>query len=111
MREIRASGYRNRRKYERICVCQLSGNSITFTYFKKAPGDKFMRLFQECTNIFSSDGGKLFAELVKIPFLGKIPIDLRVGDGIGKLQSISSIFPDSPSSATFQNIVDAVIKS
>jgi len=29
----------------------------------------------ECTNIFSSGGGKSLAELTKIPFIGKIPID------------------------------------
>ncbi|KAF2075992.1 hypothetical protein CYY_002699 [Polysphondylium violaceum] len=29
----------------------------------------------ECTNIFSSEGGKLLAEQTNIPFLGKLPID------------------------------------
>jgi len=29
----------------------------------------------ECTNIFSSGGGKLLAEYAKVPFLGTIPID------------------------------------
>ncbi|EGG21887.1 nucleotide binding protein 1-like protein [Cavenderia fasciculata] len=29
----------------------------------------------ECTNIFSSDGGRLLAEQCSLPFLGKIPID------------------------------------
>eukprot|EP01117_Protostelium_nocturnum_P018373 TRINITY_DN7672_c0_g1_i2.p1 TRINITY_DN7672_c0_g1~~TRINITY_DN7672_c0_g1_i2.p1 ORF type:complete len:182 (+),score=35.41 TRINITY_DN7672_c0_g1_i2:189-734(+) len=30
---------------------------------------------QDCTNIFSSEGGKLLSEELNIPFLGKIPID------------------------------------
>eukprot|EP01132_Coremiostelium_polycephalum_P000870 gene870-1088_t len=29
----------------------------------------------ECTNIFSSEGGRLLAEQCEIPFLGKLPID------------------------------------
>ncbi|XP_065210602.1 cytosolic Fe-S cluster assembly factor Nubp2 homolog [Planococcus citri] len=64
----------------------------------------------ECTNIFSSEGGKLFAEFVSVPFLGRIPIDLRLGNRTNSIRSISAEFPDSQSAKTFQNIIEIITK-
>lgn len=61
---------------------------------------------QECTNIFSSGGGKALAELVKVPLLGTLPIDPRVGalGGTGKACVVE--LPDCTTSAVFKQIVE-----
>eukprot|EP01097_Dermamoeba_algensis_P000720 TRINITY_DN1256_c0_g1_i1.p1 TRINITY_DN1256_c0_g1~~TRINITY_DN1256_c0_g1_i1.p1 ORF type:complete len:265 (+),score=50.29 TRINITY_DN1256_c0_g1_i1:75-797(+) len=52
---------------------------------------------EECTNIFSSGGGEKLAEQLKIPFIGRIPLDPSIGQTIdlGKSPLLSS----SPSSS------------
>ncbi|KAJ8897266.1 hypothetical protein PR048_002612 [Dryococelus australis] len=59
----------------------------------------------ECTNIFSSGGGKSLSELSKVPFLGCIPIDSRVGLCGEKGQSCLTEFPDSPTAQVFRSMV------
>ncbi|KAJ8923325.1 hypothetical protein NQ315_001883 [Exocentrus adspersus] len=61
----------------------------------------------ECTNIFSKGGGESLAELAKIPFLGTLPIDPRVGQLLGK--TCVKELPDSPSAKTFNGIVDRLV--
>ncbi|CAH2037083.1 unnamed protein product, partial [Iphiclides podalirius] len=58
----------------------------------------------ECTNIFSSGGGKSLAEIAKIPFLGTLPIDPRVGKlaGIG-IAAVKEL-PDSDTSKVFNHL-------
>lgn len=63
---------------------------------------------QECTNIFSSGGGKALAELVKVPLLGTLPIDPRVGalGGTGKACVVE--LPDCTTSKVFREIVEQI---
>lgn len=58
---------------------------------------------QECTNIFSSDGGRLLADELHVPFAGRVPIDPSVAacEDQGK-----SFFLEHPESATLQTIVN-----
>ncbi|XP_049869580.1 cytosolic Fe-S cluster assembly factor NUBP2 homolog [Pectinophora gossypiella] len=59
----------------------------------------------ECTNIFSSGGGKSLAELSKIPFLGSVPIDPRVGKLAGQGVAAVKELPDSTTSKVFTELV------
>ncbi|KAG5895882.1 hypothetical protein JTB14_000497 [Gonioctena quinquepunctata] len=60
----------------------------------------------DCTNIFSTGGGKSLAEITKIPFLGTLPIDPRVGQLLGK--ACVKELPESPSAKVFLNIVQEI---
>jgi len=61
---------------------------------------------QDCTNIFSKGGGKALAEYCKLPFLGDIPIDPKLGMAAEKGENFLSSFKESPASIAFQSIVD-----
>lgn len=61
---------------------------------------------KECTKIFSSGGGAALAELVKVPLLGVLPIDPRVGALLGK--ACVKELPDSESAKVFQGIVNRI---
>lgn len=63
----------------------------------------------DCTNIFSKGGGESLAEISKIPLLGTLPIDPKVGQLLGK--SCVKEFPDSPAAKVFNSIVDKVVKN
>jgi Mrp family chromosome partitioning ATPase len=58
---------------------------------------------KECTNIFSSDGGRLLAEELRVPFAGRVPIDPSVAacEDQGK-----NFFVEHPESETLQAILD-----
>nr|CAD7416255.1 unnamed protein product [Timema poppensis] len=58
----------------------------------------------ECTNIFSSGGGSSLAELARVPFLGCLPLDSRVGACGEKGQSCVAQLPDSPAAAVFRSL-------
>ncbi|KOB58202.1 Uncharacterized protein OBRU01_25423, partial [Operophtera brumata] len=60
----------------------------------------------ECTNIFSSGGGKSLAEYAKIAFLGSLPIDPRVGQLVGQGLAVVKELPDSNTSKVFNSLVD-----
>jgi Mrp family chromosome partitioning ATPase len=62
-------------------------------------------IFQECTNIFSSEGGKLLAQEQNIPFLGKIPIDPSLGSCAESGATFIQQFPDSPTLKTLQQLI------
>jgi len=64
----------------------------------------------ECTNIFSSEGGRLLAEEQNIPFLGKIPIDPQLTSSCENGVSFVEKFPDSPSLKAVQQLVETLIK-
>jgi len=59
----------------------------------------------ECSNIFSSGGGEALAELAKVPFLGRLPIDPRVGDLAGSGKSCLTELPDCTTSKVLKEIV------
>lgn len=60
----------------------------------------------DCSNIFSTGGGKELSTLANVPFLGTLPIDPRVGDLAGTGKSCLTELPDSTTSQVFQGIVD-----
>jgi len=66
---------------------------------------------RECTNIFSSGGGESLASISKIPFLGTLPIDPRVGKLAGTGKSALSELPDSTTAKVFVEIVNKLTKA
>ncbi|KAH9632059.1 hypothetical protein HF086_015263 [Spodoptera exigua] len=60
----------------------------------------------ECTNIFSSGGGKSLADISKIPFMGSVPIDPRVGKLAGQGLAAIKELPDSTTSKVFTELVN-----
>lgn len=67
----------------------------------------FYFILQECTNLFSSNGGKSLAEHFQVPFLGTVPIDPRVSSETSKYVGLTN--PESPMAISFNSIVDRVI--
>jgi nitrogenase subunit NifH len=65
---------------------------------------------RECTNIFSSGGGKALAELVKAQLLGTIPIDPRVGLLAGTGKSVIKEIPNCTTATVFREIVEQITK-
>jgi len=59
----------------------------------------------ECTNIFSSEGGRLMCEELKLNFLGRIPIDPNVTTCEEKGQNFFDQFPNSTSLDSIKNFV------
>ncbi|KAG8040714.1 hypothetical protein G9C98_002710 [Cotesia typhae] len=68
-------------------------------------------LREECTNIFSSGGGVALSELVKVPFLAKLPIDPAIGKLADKGQSILISMPDSQVAQVLRKLVEELTKS
>lgn len=66
---------------------------------------------RECANIFSSGGGKALAQLVKVPLLGTLPIDPRVGELGGTGKACVTEFPDCTASIVLKDIVKHITKS
>ncbi|KAG6452144.1 cytosolic Fe-S cluster assembly factor NUBP2 homolog [Manduca sexta] len=62
----------------------------------------------ECTNIFSSGGGKSLAEIAKLKFLGSVPIDPRVGKLAGQGIAAVKEFPDSKTSKVFGELAQSL---
>lgn len=60
----------------------------------------------ECTNIFSTGGGAALAQRAKIPFMGSLPIDPRIGQLSRTCQSVISGLKDSSASKVFSTIVE-----
>lgn len=60
----------------------------------------------ECTNIFSSGGGKSLSEISKIPFMGGVPIDPRVGRLAGQGLAAVKELPNSTTSRVFTEVVN-----
>lgn len=59
----------------------------------------------ECTNIFSSGGGESLAEMGKVPFLGRIPIDPKLTKAMENGENFIAAFHDSETAKSFINIV------
>ncbi|XP_013199329.1 cytosolic Fe-S cluster assembly factor Nubp2 homolog [Amyelois transitella] len=65
----------------------------------------------ECTNIFSSGGGRSLAEIFKIQFLGSVPIDPRIGILAGKGVAAIKELPESRTSKVFNDLVSLLANS
>lgn len=65
----------------------------------------------ECTNIFSSGGGKSLSEMVDVPFLGQVPIDPQVGKFAHKGESVLVTLPDSQVAQVFRKLVEELTKN
>ncbi|XP_060840637.1 cytosolic Fe-S cluster assembly factor Nubp2 homolog [Rhopalosiphum padi] len=61
----------------------------------------------ECTNLFSSNGGKSLAEHFQVPFLGTVPIDPKVSSETSKYVGLTH--PESQMAISYNSIVDRVI--
>eukprot|EP01111_Echinosteliopsis_oligospora_P010414 TRINITY_DN322_c2_g1_i1.p1 TRINITY_DN322_c2_g1~~TRINITY_DN322_c2_g1_i1.p1 ORF type:complete len:285 (-),score=76.64 TRINITY_DN322_c2_g1_i1:67-921(-) len=64
----------------------------------------------ECTNIFSSEGGKLLAEDTDVPFLGKLPIDPQLTQACEKGQNYVKMNPTSTSLLAISLFCDDLIQ-
>jgi len=62
-----------------------------------------------CTNIFSSNGGKELANLTGVPYLGSFPIDPRIGVLAGTTKSIIEELPDCNTAETLKRITQQLI--
>ena len=58
----------------------------------------------EETAIFSQGGGRRVAEKLGVPFLGEIPIDLRIREGGDRGQPIVMAHPDAPAAKQFVSV-------
>lgn len=64
---------------------------------------------QERTEIFDHGGGKKASQKFNVPFLGEIPLDIKVRVGGDKGKPIVISEPDSPVSQAFQKLAESVI--
>ncbi|KAL9703094.1 hypothetical protein quinque_006612 [Culex quinquefasciatus] len=62
----------------------------------------------ECTNIFSSGGGVALAELARVPHLGTLPIDPRVGALAGTGKACVTELPDCTTSLVLKSIAKSI---
>ena len=63
----------------------------------------------ECTNIFSSGGGESLAEMGKVPFLGRIPIEPKLTQSMENATNFITAFNDSETAQCFINITKKFI--
>jgi len=63
----------------------------------------------ECTNIFSSGGGKALAEHAKVPFLGSVPIEPALAQAAESGQDYSSTFSTSEAAQRFTTIFEGLL--
>ncbi|XP_059469910.1 cytosolic Fe-S cluster assembly factor NUBP2 homolog [Neocloeon triangulifer] len=59
----------------------------------------------ECTNVFSTGGGELLAEKANVPFLGRIPLDPRLGQCSERGESCLITLKDSPASQAIDSVI------
>jgi len=62
-------------------------------------------------DIFSHGGGKTFAQNVKIPFLGEIPIDIQIREGGDEGSPVSVSNPDSIVAKAFADAARSIIET
>lgn len=92
-----------------------AGKNFTYKYeiiFKFEATSSFFRFVcphcDDCTNIFSSEGGASLASVAGIPLLGTLPIDPKVGELAGKCTSVFSALPESRTAKIFHEIIDRI---
>ena len=59
----------------------------------------------DCTNLFSSGGGERLATEVGVPFLGRVPIDPKLGSSLERGENYLENFPVSQVAVAVGNIV------
>lgn len=91
-----------------ILSCSIAAQ---FTNYLICSGFNRFYFLQECTNIFSSGGGIALSEMVKVPFLAKVPIDPQIGKLADKGQSVLVTLPDSQVAQVFKKLVEELTKS
>jgi len=62
----------------------------------------------ECTNVFSSGGGRALAEHAKVPFLGTVPLEPSLAMTAETGQSFLSQFPQSQAAKSLLSIFEAL---
>jgi len=62
----------------------------------------------ECTNIFSSGGGRALAEHAKVPFLGAVPIEPKLAEAAEEGRNFIEEFKDSETARAFSSIFQAL---
>ena len=65
----------------------------------------------ECTNIFSYGGGESLAEMGKVRFLGRIPIDPKLTKATESGENFIAAFNDSATAQSFLSIVKNFMSS
>lgn len=60
------------------------------------------------TDIFGTGGGRRMAEDLSIPFLGEVPIDIRVRSGGDEGQPIVAAAPEAPAAQAFADVASRV---
>lgn len=63
---------------------------------------------QNCTNIFSSNGGVELAKRAGVPHLGTLPIDPRLNVLVGTTRSVLTELPDSNTAKIFKSIIEQI---
>ncbi|XP_065342000.1 cytosolic Fe-S cluster assembly factor Nubp2 homolog [Cloeon dipterum] len=63
----------------------------------------------ECTNVFASGGGQSLADTAKVPFLGSIPLDPRLGQCSQKGESCLIALKDSPASVAIEGVITKLL--
>jgi len=63
----------------------------------------------ECTNIFSRGGGESLAEMGKVPFLGRIPIDPALTQAVESGTNFITAFQESATVQSFSDIVKKIV--
>jgi Mrp family chromosome partitioning ATPase len=58
----------------------------------------------------STGGAEKMAADMSIPFLGRLPLDPRIGRCCDEGKSFLSEIPDSPAAKAYMNIIDAILK-
>lgn len=61
--------------------------------------------------MFSTGGGESLATLAEVAFLGRIPLDPRLGQCSEKGTSCITAVPDSPTSNAMQGLVNKLLQS
>jgi len=63
----------------------------------------------EITMVFKSGGGEHMAKDMKVPFLGRVPLDPKIGEACDAGQPYVHYFADSPGGRTFRSIVEPIL--
>jgi len=63
----------------------------------------------ECTNIFSHGGGETLAEMGKVPFLGRIPIDPTLTQAVENGTNFITAYQESATAQSFIRIVEKIV--
>jgi len=65
----------------------------------------------ECTNIFSSGGGKSLAEHAQVPFLGSVPIEPALALAAETGQDFAGVFASSEAAKRFSTIFNGLLEN